>query len=421
MRKILVLALLTSSFSVFAKVDYLRVMFNRNGATNATIGWHQVSGDSAKVYYSASDFDPVDYKACENNLSVKAQNEFKGFSNRFVRLQNLSPDQAYYFVIVDSEGVSERYWFKTTPESDDARLSLIAGGDSRTRRPVRVNANKMVGKLVPHAVLFAGDYTDIDTYEKWKFWFEDWKYTYKDFDNRIIPLVTARGNHELSNQDLTDFFDCPSKKNFYSVKLGGNLVNVICLNTEGIFGFSQKKFLETNLVANQNMFWNLPVYHRACRPHVCWKMKMRGVKNIYRHWIDLFEKYGVRLVIECDSHITKTTWPIVKSKKDGHEDGFIRDDENGVVYAGEGCWGAPLRVVDCDRTWTKEFGSVNSFKLIYLDKNEIELRTIDYMNVDSVQGLTEANRFKLPDNVVVWNKENGGVLKMPRVITPIKK
>ena len=40
---------------------------------------------------------------------------FRGMNNHFVRLSSLEPDTAYYFVIEDSEGVSERYWVRTGP------------------------------------------------------------------------------------------------------------------------------------------------------------------------------------------------------------------------------------------------------------------------------------------------------------------
>ena len=152
------------------------------------------------------------------------------------------------------------------------------------------------------------------------------------------------------------------------------------------------------------------MYHRACRPHVNWKMKMRGVKQIYKKWIALFEKHGVRLAIECDSHITKVTWPIVKGKTKGIEDGFIRDDENGIVYAGEGCWGAPLRVPDRIRSWTRDAGKINSFKWLFVSNKEIEMRTVEYMNADSVKGLTDETRFDIPTNINLWSPPNGALV-----------
>lgn len=404
MKKIFALIYLVLSSLAYSKVDYVRVMFNRNGATDATIGWHQVSGENTILYIDTIDFKAEDFLQVQSKIIPARENNFKTFNNKFIHLSQLKPNTAYYFVLVDNEGFSERFWFKTTP-NDNSKIALIAGGDSRTRRNVRQNANKMVGKLYPHAVIFAGDYTDIDTPEKWKFWFEDWKLTYQDFDNRIIPLINVRGNHEQTNKDLTEFFDCPNKRNYYNVKLGGDLLNVLCLNTEWIFGFGQERFLKQCLEENSAMFWQLPVYHRACRPHVCWKLKMKGPKNIYRHWVEWFEQFGVKLVIECDSHITKTTYPIVQSKEDLAEEGFIRDDENGIIYAGEGCWGAPLRQVDCARSWTMEHGSINSFKWIFVDREKIELKTIDYMNVEEVPALAEGSRFKTPVNLKVWKSE----------------
>lgn len=401
-------------FFSYSKVDFVRVMFNKNGDYEATIGWHQVSGDSAVVYWGKEDLPLADFENFPNRGYVIAENRYKSFENRFVRLVNLESNTAYYFVIKDEDGFSERFWFKTTPNVNTERLSLIAGGDSRTRRPTRQQAFKMVGKLVPHAVLFDGDYTDIDNDQKWLWWFEDYKMTYTEFDNRIIPFITTRGNHEQSNNCLINFFDCPAKNNVYNVTLGGDLINVICLNTEIGFGGKQKNFLEETLIKHQDFIWQIPLYHRACRPHVNWKMKMKGVKQIYKKWIDLFEKYGVRLAIECDSHITKTTWPIRKSKEKGHEDGFVRDDKNGIVYSGEGCWGAPLRVPDRIRTWTRDYGSINSFKWFFVDKNGIELRTVAYMNAEKVSPLTEETRFELPKGIELWSPENGNMVQISK-------
>lgn len=415
MRKsILLLFVAFLASSAFGKVDFLRVMFNNNGDDQATIGWNQVSGDSAILFWGTEDVSPSSYLDYSNIARVTTCNTYKGMTNNFVRLTNLRPNTAYYFVIKDTEGISERYWFKTTPNGENTRLSLVAGGDSRTKRNVRQHAWRVVGKLVPHAILFDGDYTDIDTEEKWDFWFKDYKLTYSEFDNRLIPLVTTRGNHEQSNKILTELFDCPSEKNTYNVTMGGTLLNVICLNTEIAIGFSQKRFLEECLIAHERFGWQIPMYHRSCRPHVNWKMKMRQVRLIYRKWIHLFEKYGVKFVLECDTHITKHTWPIKKSKEEGSEDGFIRDDENGVVYAGEGCWGAPLRTPDRIRNWTRDVGSVNSFKWIFLDKNQLVMHTVDYMNSKAVGSLTDETRFEMPENINIWEPKNGKVVTIKK-------
>lgn len=402
---------LTFISNSFAKIDFVRVMFNHNGSNQATIGWHQESGKNAIVYYGTDDIKPENHSNYSSNQKPNITNKFKGMNNNFVRLQSLLPNTAYYFVIVDSEGQSERYWFMTTPNDSNKKLSLIGGGDSRTRRKERQMGFLMAGKLNPHAILFDGDYTDTDTEKKWRLWFEDWKFTYKSFDNKVIPIVAARGNHELTNKDLVNFFDCPSKKNYYNVTLGGDLINLIQLNTE-ISIRAQKGFLKSTLNDHQHFYWQLPQYHRACRPHIKWKLKHHITRSIYKSWIELFEKSGVRAVLECDSHITKTTFPIVKSntKEDG---GFERDNDKGIIYVGEGCWGAPLRTPDVRWTWTQSADKVDSFKWFTIDQNKMEIRTVAYMNADSIKGLTNENRFEIPEQISLW-PNNQAVIEIYR-------
>ena len=409
---------LTFVSNSFAKVDYIRVMFNHNGSNQATIGWNQVSGNNATVYYGTKDFKPADYKNYPLKKLVSVNNKFKGMHNNFARLESLLPKTAYYFVIVDSEGQSERYWFETTSNDSKDKLSLIGGGDSRSRRKQRQMGFLMAGKINPHAILFDGDYTDSDIEGKWRLWFEDWKYTYKTFDNKVIPIVTARGNHERTNKDLVNFFDCPSKKNAYSVTLGGDLVNLIQLNTE-ISIRAQRGFLKRTLKQHQNFYWQLPQYHRACRPHIKWKLKHHIPKSIYKNWIPLLEQYGVRAVLECDSHITKTTYPIIKSKNKD-DGGFDRDDENGIVYVGEGCWGAPLRTPDVRWTWTQSADKVDSFKWFTIDQNKMEIRTVAYMNADSIAKSTNENRFELPKGINLWPNNNEVIEIYKKINCPVK-
>ena len=63
--------------------------------------------------------------------------------------------------------------------------------------------------------------------------------------------------------------------------------------------------------------------------------------------------------MESDAHLVKSTWPIRPSTDADNEEGFIRDDKNGTVYVGEGCWGAPLRGADDNKSWTRDSDSFN--------------------------------------------------------------
>jgi len=59
-------------------------------------------------------------------------------------------------------------------------------------------------------------------------------------------------------------------------------------------------------------------------------------------------------VAENDTHLIKRTWPTRPATETGGEEGFVRDDVEGTVYVGEGGWGAPLKVNDDNKCWTRE-------------------------------------------------------------------
>ena len=136
------------------------------------------------------------------------------------------------------------------------------------------------------------------------------------------------------------------------------------------------------------------------RPHV--KSKLEGVAN-YAYWAKIFEDYGMDLVIESDAHTSKTTWPLVVCTGGLNcDEGFKRDDENGVVYTGEGGWGAPLRSATDSKSWTRSSGMHNQFKLIFIDEYGMEKRTVLVDNEPQVTELNINNRFNLPPNQNFW-------------------
>lgn len=388
-----------------ATTDKYRIMWRDNPATTMVIGWNQVSGSNASVHYGISDFG-TNWSAYPNTANVSQSNNSFGMSNQFVRLTGLQPNTAYYFVIRDSQGTSNRFWFKTTPDVNTERLSFIAGGDSRNNRTPRVNANKLVAKLRPHAVFFGGDFTDNATNTEWQNWFDDWQNTIGT-DGRMIPIVATRGNHESSNADLINLFDVPSNNVYYALTFGDNLIRTYTLNSEISTGGSQMSWLASDLASNDDVTWKMAQYHKPMRPHT--ESKPDGT-NQYNNWANLFEQHRVNLVVECDIHMVKTTWPIIPSYGAGSDEGFVRDDCNGTVYTGEGSWGAPLRPNNDDKAWTRNSGSFNQFKWIFIGQDGIELRTIRVDNANEVGQVSDNNIFQSPANLDVWNPSNGSVV-----------
>lgn len=143
------------------------------------------------------------------------------------------------------------------------------------------------------------------------------------------------------------------------------------------------------------------------RPHTRTKPEQ---DQLVLHWAPLFYKHRVHVGIESDSHVSKWTYPIRPSNEPGSDEGFIRDDEKGTVYVGEGCWGAPLRDNDDDKSWTRNSGSFNQFNWIFVDADKMEIRTVMTDVADHVGELSDNNLFRQPVGLSVWNPSNGDVL-----------
>lgn len=391
----LVMALLCLLPSVAGTGRY-RAMWRDNPSTTTVIGWDQQSGSSPTIYY-----DTVDHGTNTANYAYSQGPDrsvsYKGMSNQFARLSGLQPDTVYYFVIADSDSTSARMLFQTAA-ADQSSFTVIAGGDSRNNWDIRINANRMVAKLKPGFVMFGGDMTSGDSSSEWQAWMDHWQETITS-EGRLIPIVAARGNHEGSNASISNLFDSPNSSIYFALTFGNNMLRTYTLNSEDVEGGNQASWLQSDLANNQNVNWRFAQYHKPMRPHV--SSKSEG-NSEYNAWAQHFYDYQVQLVVECDSHMVKSTWPVRPSSQSGSDEGFIRDDENGTVYVGEGTWGAPLRSANDNKAWTRESGSFNQFKWMEVSASQVQIKTVQYGNVSSVGEVNATNAFTPPSGLQTW-------------------
>ncbi len=374
-------------------------MIRNSPATTITIGWELVNGDNSIVYYGTSDHGQ-NHAMYENQMRPQRTVHAKGMHNQFARLSKLKPNTIYYFVIKDSKSVSQRFSFKTLPDNHQTRLSVLGGGDSRNHKRARQNANKMVAKIRPHFVLFAGDMTGGDSGREWQEWLDDWQMTIAT-DGRMTAVVAARGNHEKSDVTIVDMFDVPHPTVFYGLTFARGLLRVITLNSMQQSNAEQLEWMKNDFKNSQQMAWRLVQYHHPIRPHNTRKHEQEYMR---KYWAPLFFKYNIQLVLECDSHLSKITWPIRATNnrnEPGYDEGFVRDP-NGTIFMGEGGWGAPLRDPDDAKDWTRAIGSFNQVKWMIIDLEKVEIRTIKTENANEVESLTDDTRFYLPNNIDLW-------------------
>jgi hypothetical protein len=400
------------------KANSYRVAWRGDPATSAVICWNQVSGTNAVVCLDTKDRGG-NADAYRHKQEPSRTLHYRNMNNHFVRLENLKPDTAYYFVVKDSEGVGRRLWFRTAPDKPKP-FTFISGGDSRTNPEPRREGNKLVAKLRPLFVLFGGDYTGSGKPEEWKEWFADWQLTISE-DGQIYPIIATHGNHENADlQMMEHLFDTPHPDQYYSLGIGGDMMRIWVLNSELSAKDpdkvpEQNAWIHADLPQYPDVNWKLVAYHRPMRAHTA--RKAEGIDRI-KAWAQLFYDQGVDAVIESDTHMVKQSYPVRPSTEKGSYEHFIRDDEKGFVFIGEGSWGAPARPADDDKPWTMASASFHQFKWIQAFPDELLIRTVKFDNADAVvphpkRTRFRKTRFKEPKNMVFWEPESGKVLRLP--------
>jgi hypothetical protein len=412
--------------SAGAEVDKIRLSWRDDPATTMVIGFCPVNGVAHQLRYDTV-ARPADSAAFASRMQNPVTHVFaypggdnskdadeKPLVSHFFRLTGLQPDTVYYFVIADSESISKRFSFRTAP-AGKTPFTFIAGGDSRSNRERRRDGNKIVPKLRPLFVLFGGDYSNKGEQQQWRDWLDDWQLTVSE-DGRCYPIVATHGNHENADSTMVQkVFDCESADVFYTRRFG-DLLSVTTLNTElrhmgrDEVLEEQTAWLKDELPKLTSQRWRLVAYHRPMRPHT--SRKPEG-EQFYDNYARLFHQHGIDLIVESDTHMVKRTYPVRPSDEAGSSEGFIRDDATGMVFIGEGSWGAPRRPPDDDKPWTMASESFFQFKWIQVTHQDMQIRCVKFENMANIQPLKDGAGFFPPRGLKVWTPPTGEILRLP--------
>ncbi|PHI19668.1 hypothetical protein CEQ90_11490 [Lewinellaceae bacterium SD302] len=397
-QKLLLLLLLVSlATAVQAETGRYRLSWRDDPATTMTIGFEFSAG--REVYVALGErFGGTDPAAYPIKVGPAKTTIAKGMRTCFVRLSGLNPETVYHFIVVDDLGVSRPMSFETAPNRIDRRLSFIAGGDSRNHRESRQHSNRMVAKLRPHGVIFSGDMTNTDGPTEWKEWLDDWQLTISP-DGRLYPIIPARGNHESDNEGIAELFDVPNPNIYYSLNFCDGMFTLLTLNSMIPVQGDQLNWLKRELNKYSRSIWKMTQYHNAMRPHTSQKLER---DDLVKFWAPVFYKYGVDLVMESDAHVVKQTYPIRPGGGLDSDEGFIRDNARGTTYIGEGGWGAPLRANNDNKEWTIASGRFNQIKWIWVNANQLEIRTVMTDESRNAAPVSESNRFSVPRGLKLW-------------------
>ena len=408
----------------------VRLVWNDDPTSTISIVWDGKMTEEATIYYGTKDQGRKYWKYSHSQTPYRTF-DYYDMNTNYLKLSDLEADKAYYFVLKDSDGLSDRFWFRTAPDQPKP-FTFVAGGDTKSDGDALEagrSSNRAVGILRPLFVLFNGDFTSGNGTDanNWKKWISDWNSMTTTQDGRMTPVVAVHGNHENGNKGNLNFiFDSPYQDNdssniFYSFNVGGDLLHLIALNSQIEVGGLQRDWLEEDLKEHQLSTFKVAGYHKPFWPHHSGKGE-----NLYQYkqWAFLFQDYGLSLSFDADSHIHKITYPLrADTTSENNFMGYVRDDVNGTMFIGEGSWGAHPRATDDDKPWTMASGTFNQIKWLHVfpEENGVEahmdiytIKTASYdeegkitLYNDDVEALTEENRFSVPEGLELYINEEG--------------
>jgi hypothetical protein len=330
--------------------------------------------------------------------SAAVKNEPFAASRHRVRsaaLEGLPPGREIELQLAGKDGsLSKVVSFRSAP-AGDGPVRFVTGGDLYHSRAPMDAMNRRAGLEDPLFALLGGDlaYTNNAKPERWFDFIDSWVENARTPDGRLLPVVVAIGNHEVTNGAFRPL-DAPgptAATEYMSLfhlrreglasdtfDLGKNLSFVLLDSGHAATIASQTAWLESVLEERRGVKRLFVCYHRPA-----WGA---GVKedavDIQREWCPLFERFKVDAVFENDHHVFSRSHPLVGGKI---------DEVNGIPYLGSGSWSVEVRKIDPaqlkKRPWIAKALGVNHLYVVEVGGKgwSAEAKTADGKGFDRIE------------------------------------
>lgn len=364
------LALFTAlSFSLFAEISALYLTWFSDPTTTMTIQWH------------TPDDEPNDtvYVEKEDGKWHPIEGSHQSLNYLYIHVAHLAalhPDTEYRFRIGDDSPI---YKFRTAPAHLDHPLRFVVGGDVFQSIKLFRRMNQTVVKQNPLFAVIGGDIAYATSwnpfrlrssaFNRWISFLSEWKNQMVAEDGRLIPFLLAPGNHDIAPDNYELFFTLfafPQYQLYRAIDFG-DYFSLVLLDTghfQPIEG-RQTLWLNQTLAARTHFPYRFAVYHEAAYPSF-YPYHGSTPKKIRTYWCPLFEKYRLSLAFENHNHTFKRT----------HRLKGNRIDAEGILYLGDGCWGARPRKTN-DMWYLEKRARKNNIYVVDLTAREAKVEAID--------------------------------------------
>lgn len=401
--------------------DQITMNLYGKNAEGLAFTWHTCASDSNEVLQfvegkNATDFsNATEVKATKTEYSTDTM-EYDRDKNTFVfgtilkvkdycyqaYTTDLKPATSYTYRVGDKvKGIWSETGSFTTKDTSATSFSFVDISDTQVSSQMANNIysytnNALAGALKkdssPDFIMHNGDIVQRSGWlHQWRNYFNGSAEYYMNYP--VVPVTgnhdstyDTAGDHEIVKHFLLDYPDCNDALN-YGVYYSFDYLNAhfICLNTDnfksskGAIDEVQYKWLEEDLKANTKQ-WTIVSLHR---PLVCLRDTTTG--DISRNQLlNLFNEYGVDLVIQGHEHVFEHSYPIGKDDT-VYKDATSRTEDgtkyyvnpNGVLFVTCATGGsdgkAPLDAADTK--WFEAFakGNASSFGLFTIDGNKLSV------------------------------------------------
>lgn len=300
-----------------------------------------------------------------------------------VLLTDLEAGAFYDFCL---EGEEKIYHFRTLPSKINAPLKIAIGGDFSEDFFLYSKMNRIAAQKNPDFVVLAGDIAyacnkgvsigSHGSVGKWVDFFVEWQKSMVAEGDRMIPVVPLVGNHDVTSVDRAEkgknafylkFFPSEQGLTYRTIEIAGTL-SLFLLDTGHVFSVEgkQMQWLEEEFKKKNHISWKIPIYHVAAYPSV-YSYGSVNAKNIRKWWVPLFERYGVKLAFEHHNHAYKRTHALLSNQI----------DPAGVVYIGDGGWGASPRGKVENRFYLAKGQNVSCFSLLQVTPSSLLVEAFD--------------------------------------------
>jgi hypothetical protein len=317
----------------------LFVTWQRDPTTTMTVQWVGTRGETADTSVSWRKYHTGDWRTQATADKPYPLTDFRVFRSE---LTGLSPGTDYEFRIGKHSPV---YRFRTMPAKATNSFSFISGGDCGVNVHT-VSNNIQAARQDPMFAIVGGDlgYDNGQAVDISLAFLRNYCKHMIGRDGRLIPFLACIGNHEVVGgygqpRSQAPFFyalfDGLYRETGYAALDFGDYLSLVLLDTDHTspIGGAQAAWLDKTLKEradhpNVMIVNHVPAYPSFRNPNAENEKEGTGEGN-RKHWVPLFQKYRVPVVLEHHDHTFKRTKPLV--------DGLAND--NGVLYLGDGSWG----------------------------------------------------------------------------------